>query len=153
MGMIAGEPRKFGACDVEIEDPKIEPAPSIRGDIARTYFYMDKAYPGHGIVSGRNRKLFEAWDREDPVDAWERERARRIKRIQSSPKPFIVSEARPEPTRSEPAASVIRGNRRSKIYHRSDCPAFDRISEANRVQFADDEAAQVAGYRLAGNCP
>lgn len=69
---------------MEIEDRKAEPPPSVRGEIARTYFYMDAAYPGHGIISKKNRKLFEAWDREDPVDEWECERARRIERLQGN---------------------------------------------------------------------
>jgi deoxyribonuclease-1 len=89
MAMIDGEARRFGACDLEIEDRKIEPRPDIRGDIARTYFYMDAAYPGRGVISEKNRKLFEAWDREDPVDAWERERVQRIEQLQGNPNPFV----------------------------------------------------------------
>jgi deoxyribonuclease I len=58
--MIPGEKRKFGKCDMEIEGRKAEPPPDKRGHIARTYFYMDWAYPGHGIISKKNRKLFEA---------------------------------------------------------------------------------------------
>jgi deoxyribonuclease-1 len=84
MAMIAGEARAFGRCDLEIKDRKIEPRPEIRGDIARTYFYMNTAYPGRGIVSEKNQKLFEAWDKEDPVDDWERERVRRIEQLQGN---------------------------------------------------------------------
>ena len=36
---------------------------------------MDWAYPGHGNISKKNRKLFKAWDKEDPVNAWECELA------------------------------------------------------------------------------
>jgi deoxyribonuclease-1 len=89
MAMIEGEPRKFGSCDLEIEGRKIEPRPDIRGDIARTYFYMDAAYPGRGVISDKNRKLFEAWDKEDPVDAWERERVHRIEQLQGNMNPFV----------------------------------------------------------------
>jgi deoxyribonuclease-1 len=60
MAMIDGEAREFGACDVEIADRKIEPRPAIRGDIARIYLYMEASYPGRGIVSDKNRPLFEA---------------------------------------------------------------------------------------------
>jgi deoxyribonuclease-1 len=63
--------------------------PDIRGGIARTYFYMDAAYPGRAIISEKNRKLFEAWAREDPVDAWERERVRRIEERQGNKNPFV----------------------------------------------------------------
>ncbi len=84
MAMIPGEKRKFGACDVEIEGRKVEPRPEIRGDIARIYLYMDSAYPGRGIISQKNRKLFEAWRKSDPVDAWECERSRKIAKIQGN---------------------------------------------------------------------
>jgi deoxyribonuclease-1 len=87
--IIAGEKREFGICDMEIEARKAEPPPQIRGDIARTYKYMDWAYPGRGVISGKNRKLFDAWDRQDPVDAWECERAGRIERIQGNVNPFV----------------------------------------------------------------
>ena len=71
MGIIPGEHRAYGQCDVEVSDRRIEPRPSIRGDIARTYLYMNWAYPGRGIVGKSRAKLFRAWDREDPVDQWE----------------------------------------------------------------------------------
>src|SRR5215470_7912826 len=119
--MIPGEKREFGACDVEIENRKIEPRPEIRGDIARTYIYMDWAYPGHGIISRSNQKLFEAWDKEDPVDDWERERARRIEAIQGNRNPFIWGEAPSDhPTTPAVVASAngaIIGNKRTKVYH------------------------------------
>jgi deoxyribonuclease-1 len=87
--MIPGEKREFGTCDMEIENPKAEPRPEVRGDIARIYFYMNWAYPGHGIISKKNRKLFEAWDKEDPVDDWECERSIRIEGIQRNDNPFV----------------------------------------------------------------
>ena len=82
--MIPGEDRPFGTCDFEVADGKMEPRPSVRGDIARTYLYMDQAYPGRGVVSRKNRPLFEAWAAQDPVDRWECERARRIARVQGN---------------------------------------------------------------------
>ena len=49
MEMIPGDKREFGACDVKIENRKIQPPPEMRGDIARTYHV-------HGLgISG-------AWD-------------------------------------------------------------------------------------------
>lgn len=91
MAILPGEPREFGQCDVEIQNRQIEPRPSIRGDIARTYFYMDWAYPGRGIVHADNRYVLETWAAADPVDAWERERARRIEQRQGNRNPFIWS--------------------------------------------------------------
>ena len=89
MAMIPGEAHAFGRGELESDDRKIEPRPDIRGDIARTYCYMDAAYPGRGIVSEKNRKLFEAWDTEDPVGDWERERVRRIERLQGNTNPLV----------------------------------------------------------------
>lgn len=60
-GMIAGEPRKYGACDVEIDFKQrvIEPPPEARKRIAEAYFYMQKAY---GLkISKKQEKLFKAW--------------------------------------------------------------------------------------------
>jgi len=88
-GIIPGEPRDYGPCDFEIESRKVEPREEIRGDIARIYMYMDWAYPGHGIISKKNRKMFDVWDNQDPVDARECERARRIEEIQGNENPFV----------------------------------------------------------------
>jgi deoxyribonuclease-1 len=52
---------------------------------------MDSAYPGRGILSEKNRPLFDAWDREDPVDAWECERDRRIAALQGNHNPFVIA--------------------------------------------------------------
>lgn len=38
----------------------------------------------HGIISSKNEKLFHAWDKADPVDEWECERARQIAKIQGN---------------------------------------------------------------------
>ena len=86
--MIPGEERQFGPCDIEISERKAEPRPEIRGDLARIYFYMDNAYTGHGILSKKNRKLFKAWAKADPVDDWERERCRRIEAVQGNKNKF-----------------------------------------------------------------
>ena len=89
MGIIPGEQRAYGRCDVEVSDRRIEPRPSIRGDIARTYLYMHWAYPGRGIVGKSRTKLFRAWDREDPVDQWEYSRVRHLEAVQGNRNPFV----------------------------------------------------------------
>ena len=84
MAIIEGEKREFGKCDVEIKNKKVEPKESVRGEIARTYLYMDSVYPGRGIISKKNKKLFDACNQSDPVDEWECERTKRIERIQGN---------------------------------------------------------------------
>ncbi len=90
--MIAGEPRAYGACDVEIDFKArvAEPAPHIRGDVARTYFYMADRYKVR--LSKKQRQLFEAWAKSDPVDAWELERNRRIAAKQGNYNRFVGTE-------------------------------------------------------------
>jgi deoxyribonuclease-1 len=90
-GIIAGEARRYGKCDFEVEDHIAEPRETIRGDIARIYFYMDTAYPGRGILGDKQRRLFEAWDKADPVDAAECDRARRIEKIQGNANEYVKS--------------------------------------------------------------
>jgi deoxyribonuclease I len=81
--------KTFGACEMKIEERKAEPPARVRGDIARTYFYMDAAYPDRGVVGNKNRMLFQAWDREDPVDAWECTRSQRVEKLQGNQNIFV----------------------------------------------------------------
>ena len=92
MAIIEEEKREFGKCDVEIKSRKVEPREEIRGEIARTYLYMDSVYPGRGIISKKNKKLFEAWNKSDPVDEWECERAKRIEKIQGNRNVVVMVE-------------------------------------------------------------
>lgn len=87
--MIPGPADQFGSCEMKVKNRKAEPPPYVRGDIARTYYYMDSVYKGRGILSQKNVKLFEAWNREDPVDEWECERDKRIAAIQGNTNPYV----------------------------------------------------------------
>ncbi len=91
-GDIPGETRRFGRCDFEVSDQYAEPAPAIRGDIARIYFYMTRAYPDHVRLTAAEQEMFTQWDRQDPVDKWECLRCRRIQSAQHSRNP-VVDEA------------------------------------------------------------
>jgi len=92
MAIIEGEKREFGECDIEIKSRKVEPKESIRGEIARTYLYMDSVYPGRGIISKKNKKLFDTWDQSDPVDEWECERAKRIENMQGNRNEVVLND-------------------------------------------------------------
>ena len=89
-GMIEGEKRRYGKrvdFEVEFKQRVAEPQDSIKGNIARTYFYFEQRY---GMkISKKDKKIFNAWDKQDPVDDWERERNRRIERIQGNKNSFI----------------------------------------------------------------
>ncbi|MEO5340515.1 MAG: endonuclease [Magnetococcus sp. MYC-9] len=88
-GMVPGKGGAYGACPfkVDFDSDLVEPRPEVRGDIARTYFYFEKSY--RLPISDKQRKLFEAWAKTDPVDAWERERNKRIKALQGNGNPFV----------------------------------------------------------------
>lgn len=92
-GMIAGEPRAYGQCDFEVDfkGKTAEPAENVRGDIARIYFYMRDTY---GLqISRQQNQLLEAWSRQDPEDDWERERKRRIEKLQGVRAPQTQAKA------------------------------------------------------------
>lgn len=88
-GIIDGERRDFGRCDIEIARKArlAEPRPEIRGDIARIHLYMEAT---HGIgLSRAQRQLFQAWRRNDPPDAVERRRHGLIEALQGRSNPWV----------------------------------------------------------------
>lgn len=60
------------------------------------------------------------------------------------------SQLNPNEPRSD---GIVRGNRKSRIYHLPECPHYHRLSPANTVSFATEAEAQESGYRKAKNCP
>lgn len=79
----------FGECKAVIADKKFEPMDQAKGIVARTYMYMNQAYPGRGIISAKNEKLFEAWDKMFPVSDWECKRADKIRTVQGNENPVL----------------------------------------------------------------
>ena len=86
---LSGEPRVYGRCDMEVDFKarKVEPSDNVRGDIARTYFYMRDQYSLN--LSKKQVQLFTAWMKLDPVDAWEIERNNKIKAVQGNSNPYV----------------------------------------------------------------
>jgi deoxyribonuclease-1 len=167
-GEIPGEtPTVIPTCDFEHDRQRelAEPRPAVRGDIARALLYMERAY---GLpLDPTMRTLIVQWHQADPPTAEERARNEQIAALQGTRNPFIDQPdlvtsppggapspvpAPPAPT-PVPAVGAVRGNRASNVYHRPDCPDYDRISTRNRVEFGSEHDAQQAGYRRAGNCP
>jgi deoxyribonuclease-1 len=94
--MLPSVPLQHGDCPVRVDfkGKRFEPPASRRGDIARTYFYFRDRY---GLaVSKQQERLFKAWARQDPVDNWEREREKRIRRIQGNGNAHVSGEGRVE---------------------------------------------------------
>ncbi|WP_320034222.1 endonuclease [Halarcobacter sp.] len=89
-GILEGEKRNYGVnIDFEV-DKKLrvtEPKESIRGDIARVYFYFEKEY---GMkISKKDKKIFEVWNNLDPVDEWEKIKNEKVFKIQGNRNEFI----------------------------------------------------------------
>jgi Metal binding domain of Ada len=80
------------------------------------------------------------WAGPSPVPPWE---------FRQSGKAAKAPGAKPTTTATGP----IIGNRNSKIYHMSNCPDYNEVSERNRAPFKTEAEAQAAGYRKAKNCP
>ncbi len=79
----------FGGCKAVLSDRKFEPMDMAKGTVARTYMYMEQAYSGRGVISDKNKKLFEAWDKQFPVTTWECKRAEKIKAAQGNENPVL----------------------------------------------------------------
>jgi len=80
---------QYGNCQFEVDfkAKRAYPKEDIRGDIARTYFYMSDKY--NVRLSKQERKMMEAWDKQDPVSEWEKIKNKRIENIQGNINNFI----------------------------------------------------------------
>ena len=69
-GWLPVQKGQYGSCltQVDFKAKKVMPRPSIRGMIARTYFYMSKQY---GLrLSRQDRQLYEAWNKPAEAAKW-----------------------------------------------------------------------------------
>ena len=81
----------FGSCLVKIHNRKVEPTIQSRGQIARTYLYMDQRYPRYKM-SKSQKQLMHAWNKMYPVSAWECLRAERISKIQGNRNTLVTEQ-------------------------------------------------------------
>ena len=70
-------------------------------------------------------------------------------RIQAGPR---LSPANGNTVTDPGSDAKIVGNKNSKIYHLPGCSSYSKVSEKNQIRFDSVEAAEKAGYKLAGNC-
>lgn len=91
-GMVRGENRRFGDCDVEWKSGVLEPRPIARGNIARAYFYMHDRY---GLpIRPDMLALLKQWNRSDPPSSQEKYRNNRIEALQGVRNPYIDNPGR-----------------------------------------------------------
>ena len=88
-GEISGDPRLYGRCDFETRGNLAEPAPDIRGDIARIYLFMERAYPELLQLESKEKELYLKWSRLDPVSDRECRWNREITKEQEAPNSVV----------------------------------------------------------------
>ena len=80
---------QYGQCrfEVDFKAKRAYTKEDVRGDIARIYFYMSDKYNIN--LSKTERRMMEVWDKQDPIDEWERIKNKRIEKIQGNSNKFI----------------------------------------------------------------
>lgn len=88
-GWLPVQHGQYGSCltQVDFKAKKVMPRPSIRGMIARTYFYMSQQYDLR--LSKQDRQLFEAWNKTYPPQAWEQQRNQRVACVMGHGNAFV----------------------------------------------------------------
>ena len=92
-GEVSGEKRKFGKqCDFEVNYKArvAEPRESVRGEVARSMFYMADQYKADGLVLfEKQARLLYQWHKSDPPSRSEKDRNSVIERLQGNRNQFI----------------------------------------------------------------
>lgn len=86
---LTSSDKSFGRCDIKVNSRGFTARKEAKGIVARTYMYMNYAYPETHVISGKNQKLYEAWNKMYPVSAKECTRAKMIERVQENANPFV----------------------------------------------------------------
>ncbi len=87
-----GRSTNYGRCEmvIDFKDKKAQPPQRSRGQIARSYLYMEQQY--NIRLSSADKRLYEAWNRMHPVDRAECQRHARVSKAQGRPNPFIEAQ-------------------------------------------------------------
>ena len=94
------------------------------------------------------------WRDPAPEAPWDFRSQQRAANQSDAPRPSVTPTMKTGATKTETTKTDghIIGNRNSHIYHRPDCPDYQKVGERNRVYFATEQTATDAGFRRAGNC-
>ncbi len=80
---------QYGKCEVQVnfKAKRAYVKDNIKGDISRIYFYMSDKY--NVRLSKQERRMMEAWNKQDPVSNWERIKNGRVEKLQGNANPYI----------------------------------------------------------------
>ena len=92
------------------------------------------------------------WSHKKPVPPWVYRHPELAKEEGLEPDTLAAGLENP-PRPGKAIEGPIIGNKNSHKYHRPDCPSYTATAPKNRIIFENEEAAEKAGYELAGNCP
>nr|WP_237387605.1 endonuclease [Xenorhabdus sp. Sc-CR9] len=115
-GMVArNTPNMYGACSskVDFKSRLFEPRDRVKGMVARVNFYMHDRY--NLTMSRQQQQLMMAWDRQYPVDAWERKRDNRIARFMGHHNPFVTGSKKWELGHKNSGQGLVAQNSTSKL--------------------------------------
>jgi endonuclease YncB( thermonuclease family) len=139
--------------DVRLSDGRSLNHEIVRAGHARWF----RRYSSDASLAAAESEAREArrglWADAHPVAPWEWRQAQRADATASTPVPLLTSPPPAEASRTLVASGPIIGNRRSRVYHRPDCPSYAAVAPQNQVPFGSAAEAERGGYRLAGNCP
>lgn len=81
----------YGRCAIRIDasQRRAQPPAALQGDIARIMLYMRDTYGFR--LSPQDERLYRTWNNQDPVDAWELKRQKRISRLQGMENSYVVA--------------------------------------------------------------
>ena len=90
---IKGEKRRFGQqCDFEVDERRrvAEPSEEVRGEVARSMFYMADRYKQYGLTIFRKQgEMLLEWHNADPPSSHERDRNDKIESMQGNRNVFV----------------------------------------------------------------
>ncbi len=89
-GLVAPDTGRYGQCATRVDRvaDRVEPRDQVKGDAARIAFYMMTRY--QVALDDRQISLLRKWAMQDPVDAWELERDRRIGQHMGWRNPYVA---------------------------------------------------------------
>ena len=149
----ADETDRYGRTigDVILEDSRNLNQELVKAGLAWWYFkYSDDEQLGMLEAKAKMAKV-GLWADKNPIPPWIFRHPNQLATVEpNSPEPSSPRSVTPP---NPSSTSDVRGNKRSKKYHRPDCPSYNRIAKKNRVPFGSAQDARGSGYTLAGNCP
>lgn len=103
----------------------------------RAYAPKDKLL--ESLEADARRSKRGLWVDKDPIPPWEFRKNGKSESALPETVPVM-------------SGTMIRGNKKSRVYHLPGCPSYGAVSEKNVVEFLSEDDAKRAGFRRAGDC-